>query len=707
MSRDLFKVKKGLSIKSVTSYPSDAEDGDIVFRSDLSSLQIYKNGAWGPVGPAGGGSGKNYLSGITTSQSLIPNVGNGDFELGSTSGWSLFNTTVSGSLPTGSIAVGAASLTSFSAIAAGQLAGSYSLQVGTSSGTAWGSGQGFISDAFYIDNEDQAKVLTVKAYYKATSGASNLNWSGTTANNLALAIYDVTNSAWIQPAGTFGFTQSSGAGFLTATFQTTSTSTQYRVAVLNVNGTAAGNTGATTVVFDDFYIGPQTAPIGSAVTDWQSYQLTPTATTTNPTFGTVAENEAAWRRVGGDMEIVYTYRQTSAGAAGNGLYLFPLPPGYSMDTTRISLPSTLPVTTTIGYGMTQVGNGYDSTTSAVNTNFAKNGMVFPYNSTNLFIVNETSGAMQKAALSSSNVSSNFSLNPWYITFKAKVPIAGWSSNVQMSSDTDTRVVALVSRSSTAQTVSTTVYKTFEIVDKDTHNAYDTSTGLYTTPVSGFYSIQGSLFNSTSLSGVHAYVVKNGVNIAPASQFSVNSANSSIFSTTIYCDAGDTLGIKSSSPLVTNTSSSGNTLAIHRVSGPSVIAASETVAASYWLSANFAASTTVPINFDSKELDTHGAVTTSATAWRFQAPSSGTYQIGGYFTSSSSAYSTLILYKNGAAYKAISYSSSTAPFPNSAVSGLIRLNAGDYIDFRPNLSATISGGLLSANISNISIVRIGF
>jgi hypothetical protein len=339
--------------------------------------------------------------------------------------------------------------------------------------------------------------------------------------------------------------------------------------------------------------------------------------------------------------------------------------------------------------MTQVGHGYDSTTSAANSGFAKNNIVFPYDSTNLFILEETSGVMAKFPQSSSNASSNFSLNPWYLTFYAKIPIAGWSSNVQMSSDTDTRVVALVSRSSTAQLMSTVVYKKFEIVAKDTHSAYDTSTGLYTVPVSGFYSIQGSIFNSASLAGIYAFVVKNGVNIASGSQFSTNSANSSIFSTVIYCDAGDTLGIRSSANVTTNTSSSGNTLAIHRLSGPSVIAASEIVAASAYLSTNASASTTQPVPFDTLISDTHGALTLGS-GFKFTVPVTGYYKISQIANITTTTATSIVIYKNGVAVLAIGYNASGGFFGY----GTIFANTGDILDIRPSTNVTVQGGSIT-------------
>lgn len=129
-----------------------------------------------------------------------------------------------------------------------------------------------------------------------------------------------------------------------------------------------------------------------------------------------------------------------------------------------------------------------------------------------------------------------------------------------------------------------------------------------------------------------------------------------------------------------------------------------VSASYWLSANFSASTTIPINFDSKDWDncTPSCVTVSPTAWRFTAPRSGVYNTSGFFQVNG-AY--LKLYKNGTAYRGLAYATSVNP--SGGFSNSVKLLANEYIDFRPDTSATFVGGNLNGNgVANISITRIG-
>lgn len=146
------------------------------------------------------------------------------------------------------------------------------------------------------------------------------------------------------------------------------------------------------------------------MTDWTPYTMTITGSTTNPTKGTTATDQAYWRRVGDQMEIRYEYSQTAAGSAGSGNYLFALPAGYTADTsTKASLPSS--GGQSLGSGTAYDGTNYRMLAAALN------------DSTHLYLVNP--GTSTPATINSSN--NSLANTQVRFGFEARMPISGWST----------------------------------------------------------------------------------------------------------------------------------------------------------------------------------------------------------------------------------------------------------------------------------------
>lgn len=639
-------------------------------------LWVYKDSAWVKVGANQSGA-INYLT-------------NGDAEAGNTTGWSLGNVTLTSNFPSGvpTFGSGASGNLSFTNSSSSPIAGTRSFVLSSSAATT--AGNFLASDAFTIDSADLAKVLSIDITYSVTSGT--INASGTSSNSLGIAIYDVTASQWIMPAGVWAITQTLGVGRAVATFQTPITSTQYRLVLFNANATS----GAVTLKLDRLSVGPVSIPVGAPVTDWvDAGTVTITATTTNPTKGTTATDKVRWRRVGDSAEIRYEFRQTTAGTAGSGVYLLSLPSGLVIDTNKISVSND----TTANYAASvaataSLGEGLITDSSSRGALIAR-----AYSSTQLVLQTQ----VYYSAANLWGTTGNYALNAAAlgVSVTVRVPIAGWSSQVQMSNDTDTRVVAASATRTTTQALTANVTDiVMTTATFDSHAAYNTTTGAYVAPITGYYAISGTLNLTTSPSSAFISAYVNGTLRTIVS--AVYNGASFILSQTVLLSAGDSLTLRCDSSVSIN--SSRNALNISRLSGPAVVAASESVNASYWVSANFAASTTVPINFDSKEFDSHNAVTPSATVFKFTAPVTGTFQVSGYFQNTGTAIS-LVIYKNGVAYKSISACTSTAAY--GTFSNSVRLNAGDYIDLRPSAAATFIGGTLAGTTtSNISITRVG-
>lgn len=147
------------------------------------------------------------------------------------------------------------------------------------------------------------------------------------------------------------------------------------------------------------------------ITAWQTYTMNIGAVTTAPTKGTIAQDNAQWRRVGQNMEIRYNYRQTAAGASGSGIYLFPIPAGYSIDTsiTGQTIAPNYNAEAAVGCGSCFNGtNTYPIISHVYDADY----LTLTYDSSSSVISDSAMGLGSAADLT--------------ISCTASVPIVGWS-----------------------------------------------------------------------------------------------------------------------------------------------------------------------------------------------------------------------------------------------------------------------------------------
>lgn len=645
------------------------------------------------VAPAGlsgstGGSGlKNY---ITTYKN---NPGNGDFETGDASGWEFVSgVTIDATtkVPSGGSFVSTVAGITNTVISVNQLAADYSLSSAMTTGASI-QGKGIASKVFTIDIEDQAKVLGFKFAYKlasdANAGTANaFNASGTSANTLAVYIYDVTAGAWIQPAGVYNIVQTSGVGYASGTFQTSSTGTQYRIVILNIN-TYTTNC---TVVFDDFFVGPQISVNAPAVSDWQSYTPTLKGTVSDPNIGTTGTISGKWKRVGDSAQFHVIVNPNGTGITnGSGSYYFTLPSGLVVDTGKL-VTGSVSVQSPTGVGSVfNVGVSSYSATSA-------------YNGTGIGVTIDA-GTFVGQNTPAANWLSAGDLIEAFI----ELPIAGWSSNSVASNDTDTRVVAASYHTLSSTTITNGTPLKYTTLLNDTHSAYNTITGAYIIPVSGVYEI--SLNGTFSASASDLRLFKNGVNILGSGIFmAINTARAS-GTIQITCNAGDSLTVV---PNTTVTAADTNgVISIKRLSGPSVIAATETVAMHYSnISGTLTTSTDSLVSFTTKDFDTHNSYSTSTGL--FTAPVSGIYQVNAQICSTSPTAvrsNGVIIYKGSTAVYSRYYGLNTVSGGtnlDNSISGLIKCNAGETISIKVWDNGTSPTVFADNTRNHLSIVRVG-
>ena len=567
-------------------------------------------------------------------------------------------------------------------------------------GAVNGMGQG-VSYDFTVDTADLGKVLTVTFDYTLITATN-------TYANADLTVYLIQDPSGtpvvIQPAGYViqSVSQNTQVKQI-ATFQTASNATSYRlcVHVSSINATAY------TLAVDNISVGPQVVQYGAPVTDWVSYTLVVGGTTTAPTPGTVIVNSAKWRRVGDTMEIMYQYEQAAAGLMGSGEYLFPMPAGYSIDTTKLSILN--PARTVVGNAKLSFGLLSSGATTPPAT------VIVGSTNPNAFKINFIQTSVENTASVGSGAYGFNTANISY-SFLAKVPITGWSSSVQMSNDTDTRVVASTMTSSSVAAPLTSVNT--KIVGFasaiDTHGGWDSGNQRYVVPVAGVYSIWfNALFSSVATAGsgsiqtrIHVNTVQAHISIngaggtaaqtrAALASFELNLRAGDLVEFYVYQDTGTALTLSG----FTNAS-------IKRLSGPSAIAASETVAARYESTGNRTPTSSKSVNYDTKIFDTHGAVTTvvgDIAGWKFTAPIAGKYSVSVSTFSSVAVGGSLYVAKGSSTIVSWLVTHNVAGVTLSGTA-LVDVVAGEIIDIRSDAAPTLNN--VTAHILSVSIHRLG-
>ena len=458
-----------------------------------------------------------------------------------------------------------------------------------------------------------------------------------------------------------------------ATFQTHISITSYRLCI----HVGTGSTVAYTVDFANFRVWEPTQSIGAVITDWQSYIPTLSGFVTS-------SQDFQWRRVGSDLQIQGRWVTSS----GSGVeFRVPLPNGLVIDSTKIPSLRVVGVMGYSGFGSTYFGS-YATAEPSVSY------ITGSY---------QTSGVSNLAKRNGSdwiNGVATFSI-------EATVPIAGWGSNVAMSSDTgDGRVVSAIYKNLVGS-LNTQYGFQWNSRVIDTHNAVSqvgtspNARTVFTAPVNGFYQV--SAFVLCNNSG-YVDIYKNDSIYARISGIE-NTVYGDSISFTISLNAGESFYIRTMNMTSTSTSTSDGQFSVFRISsGSQIIATQETVACSYWLTGNTASNTdAIPFGGATGAVgriyDTHGSMINGT----FTAPVNGIYLVTSYINTNQTS-SWVEVWINGSQNRRRFPVDSSGIVINSYIQ--LRLLAGQTLQLRPFTSFVVFGGTLdSGGTSQIEISRI--
>jgi hypothetical protein len=636
--------------------------GDILYASASNTLSKLAVGSANQVIQSVGGvptwktvnlSGINYISGNPSAEV-------------DTSGWATY-ADAAGALPVNGTG-GVANVT-WTRSTSSPLRGSAEFLFTKDAANRQGEG---VSYDFTIDSADQGKVLNINFDYAVRSGTY-------ASSDLTVYIYDVTNSLVIQPGG---YTVQSAVAALPmkqiATFQTAINSTSYRL-ILHVASTSAS---AYTVGFDNFVVGPQSIVNGTPVTDW----VLTSGFTPSVGFGTTTLS-SIWTKRNGDSTEVRGYFKAGTLAASEAR--LDLPSGFLIDLTKMTSTTAVQRVGTwqrIRNGATVQISSQDGE-GPIYFNGANSGGVY------------FSTATASDVLTNSNVNAFLSNNDG-ISFIFDYPTAGKSSNVQMSSDTDTRVV-LAKAGGDAASASGGDPIIFPTTVYDTHGAYNASTGRFTVPVSGYYRIYG--YVNSADAGFRLHVYKNAVQETYAAG-STDSNGEGTFTYVVQANAGDLLDLR---PLVAFDITATSHINFERVSGPAQVAASESVNARYYASATALSGSLATIVWTTKDYDSHNSMSSGV----YTCPISGKYSVqsalalSGTFALNNTT--VIEIQKNGVAISNLTrYIAAAITNDGIDIEDTVSCVAGDQIRIQVSNSGT-SPAIVASNTRNyIAISRVG-
>lgn len=451
-----------------------------------------------------------------------------------------------------------------------------------STATQYTLGSGIQYQILNIDKAHQGKVVNLSFDYFIL-GSSFVNLSGTSANTFHVGLYDVTNAVWVQTSNTYGI-NSIGTTRYNSTVQLASNTTSVIVCVFVGNQNA---TGGVSIYFDNFELSRKIAPTGAVMTD--PVQYTPIF---GAGYGTPTNQKIYWTQNGKFMRVFGTM---TAGTTTAGTGEISLPSGRSID---------------VSFYQTSAKNLVGGIRPIINAGGAGSGGTtqrLGFDGTNLDKVWLTSSSAQDVAggtFAKTGVNSAFATSDT-LNIDFTVPILGWSSNVQLSSDAGNSNVVFYAEKTSTQSglVANTTKITYTSVIKDSSGSWN-GTDTYEVKSPGDYNL--IVGYKTATSSTTLGIFKNGTLYKTIG--TPNSTYHLVFSRDLTdLKAGDLLDLRQASTENSQGDSTGlYFIQISKKANPQTIAASDLIAASYKSTAGGSIGTSFTLqSFTTRLQDTNG------------------------------------------------------------------------------------------------------
>jgi len=268
----------------------------------------------------------------------------------------------------------------------------------------------------------------------------------------------------------------------------------------------------------------------------------------------------------------------------------------------------------------------------------------------------------------------------------------------MSDSYDGRIITAKVNRATVQSIPDTTQTTvlFTTTQHDSTSSYNSSTGLWTCPKSGWYRVSASVgFAANATNGRECYFAVDGTSVDACGYiFGPSGTGSAVLggSSNFYLRAGQTLSVKvsqnSGGALNLTANGSLNYLTVEGINSPATMSATERVSGlrNSTSGQSISANTETTIQYANSEEDTHGMWSTSTHDWTV--PVAGRYSVNGFLRTTGAETVTagqifrVKLYVDGSYSKELFFirylNTVVGTEQAAAFSGEVKLNAGQKV-----------------------------